>query len=496
MAVIVVVILAANAVAMVPRPSAATEGTPEPPAELLPFYEQVPAWTSCGTRQECARIQVPLDYGAPESTRIELSVRRTTPLTPDQPALFVNPGGPGVSGTDYVNYVAGLLGSDVRRTYSIVGFDPRGVGNSTPVVCLTGKETTRWLRTDPTPDTRAEVRTLMRRAAAISTGCLRMSPEIAPHVGTDNTVRDLDIMRAVLRQQQLHWLGFSYGTYIGTRYLELFPQFVGRMVLDGPVDPSLDAMQLSRDQSGGFQTAITRYARYCASRSTCPYGKSTASVLAGMNSLLSALDKKPLPTRSSRSLVEAEALTAMFTAMYTPDFWPTLTRALAQAARGDGTGLQNLAALASDQTGPDTYANNSASAFLAIVCWDSPATPGAVALARAARTWSSGTSVPAMARSMAWGTAPCSSWFGHSPVLPAAASTTSTAPVLVIGTRFDPATPYIWAQALHDQLPTTTLLTFNGDGHTGFGAGSPCIDSAVQNYLLSGTMPAASTVCS
>lgn len=478
-------------------PSTAPEASPVPPA-LASFYAQSLEWSGCGSDQQCAWLTVPRDYDDPTGATIRLRVSRVTASgTPEQRigSLVVNPGGPGASGLDFAGYVAGMVSPPVAAAYDVVGFDTRGVGRSAPITCMTGRQTTRYLRADASPDTRIEERQLMSLGRRLAQGCLEYSPAIARHVGSDDTVRDMDVLRAALRDDRLNFLGFSYGTYLGTLYAEEFPENVGRLVLDGAIDPSLDLMEVSRGQSGGFQTAMRRFAADCAPRPGCPWRGSASTVLTGINRLLARLDRQPMPTHRGANLVQAEALTALFYSMYSPLMWPTLRVALRQAKAGDGLGLQAMADYASDRVGPNTYATNMASAFPAISCWDAPPPPGIDGLRDAATDWAVGARVPDMARAMAWGNASCSQWFGHSGRVPAPASSATTAPIVVIGTTFDPATPYAWAQALAAQLSTSTLLTFRGDGHTAFGGNSDCIDAAVNAYLLSGAPPAAGTVC-
>ncbi len=167
-----------------------------------------------------------------------------------------------------------------------------------------------------------------------------------------------------------------------------------------------------------------------------------------LNSILRKLDRRSLPTDGSRRLVQGEAITAVFFSMYSTSLWPTLRAGLTEAAEGDGTTLQLLAQLANDQTGPNEYGTNIASAFYAIGCWDYPATPNRSGLRAAAQNFARNAEVPELGRAMSWGNAPCSQWFAHSPTPPAAVSSTTTAPILIIGTTFDPATPYAWSQAL------------------------------------------------
>jgi pimeloyl-ACP methyl ester carboxylesterase len=212
-----------------------------------------------------------------------------------------------------------------------------------------------------------------------------------------------------------------------------------------------------------------------------------------MNRLLRALDRTEMKTEGSQTLTQSEANTAIFLSMYSTSFWPELHDALNEARAGNGTQLQELSYYANDQTAPTKFASNSLSAFNAINCWDFPQTPAAVGLSRSARQFSRQAKVPELARAMSWGNAPCSTWFGHSPLEPTAAETTTDAPILIVGTTYDPATPLAWARALHKQLPTSSLLTFVGDGHTAYLGGNTCIDETVNSYLLTGFAPKTKT---
>ena len=441
---------------------------------LAIFYTQSLLWEDCG-RATCTRVTVPLDYAKPEGDTIALSVRRIG--SPDLPQLVLNPGGPGSEGTQFAQNIASSLDPAVTAAFTPVGFDPRGTGDSAPVRCFTGRSANTWLRTDLTPDTMAEQVRYMTAAAKISPACQRFSPTIAPYIGTENTVRDMDIIRGALGSEKLNWLGFSYGTSLGTRYAELFPRNVGRMVLDGAVDPSLNAMELSQGQSAGFQRAIKRFDR--------KYPGSIAFI----NTLLASLDSVPMKTDGLQKLAQSEASTAIFLSMYNTSFWPPLHDALAAAKKGDGTELQELSYYANDQTGPTTFSSNSISAFISINCWDFPQTPARKGLVRSADRFAKRASVPELAMAMSWGNAPCSTWFDHSLIRPAPANTSTTAPILVVGTTFDPATPISWARSLNKQLHTSSLLTYVGDGHTAYLSGNECVDRVVDQFLLTGVPP-------
>ena len=457
--------------ALIPSASATPSPLSDFAPELSTFYQQDVAWQNC-QGDSCARVRVPLDYSNPAGTAIALAVRVIG--SRDLPSLIVNPGGPGAGGVDFARMISSAISPDVRSTYSVVGFDPRGTGNSSPITCLTGKQTNVWLRTDITPDTPREVSRLMNRAATIGQGCEKFSQNLSSHVGTTDTVRDLDILREVLGNETLNWLGFSYGTSIGARYAELFPQRVGRMVLDGAVNPALDSMQLSQGQAKGFQTSLKRFnAQFPGS-------------IAVINKLLARLDKRPMSTSMQQALVQSEALTAIFYSMYSPTLWPDLHDAIGKAQRGDGTRLQRIAYAANDQIGPDKFSSNFLSAFYAINCWDYPAPPETQGLAGSARTWSKNTAVPEISRAMSWGNAPCTFWFDHAERAPQPVQSLTKAPIVVIGTQYDPATPLRWARELNKQMPTSDLLIYAADGHTAYLNGSRCVDEYVDAYLISG----------
>lgn len=454
------------------------------PAPLDAYYNQEVQWRSCG-QDRCAEIRVPVSYDStktdgtdsnasqtPETPSIAIAIRQFG--DPSLPALLVNPGGPGAPGIDFAQYISQALDPAVSERFSVVGFDPRGTGRSAPISCFNAQQLNAWLRIDITPDTARERRNLMKASGEISQRCLADSPETAAFIGTEETVQDLDVIRAVLGNEKLNWLGFSYGTTIGTRYAELFPDRVGKMVLDGAVDPQLDAMGLSQGQSKGFQLALTRF------------NKSYPGSIARINKILASLERKPMITTTQQNLVEAQGINAVFYSMYSKALWPDLNKALRLAMRGDGTALQKIAYSAYDQVAPNKFNSDPMSAFLAINCWDFPATPPASGLAQAARSWQRGAKVPALAQAMSWGNAPCSSWFGHSTHTPAPANTSTGAPIVIVGTTYDPATPYTWARSLARQLPTSSLITYRGDGHTAYLSGHRCVDNAVNKYLLGG----------
>jgi pimeloyl-ACP methyl ester carboxylesterase len=316
-------------------------------------------------------------------------------------------------------------------------------------------------------------------------------------VSTVEAARDMDVLRAVLGDRKLTYVGASYGTFLGATYAGLFPERVGRLVLDGALDPSLSADRLNQEQTAGFETAFQAFAEDCARRDDCPLGRTPAQVGTNLSALFERLDARPLPTGEAggRKLGESLATTGVIAAMYDEGAWPRLRQALTQAVRDqNGAGLLAL----SDgyfERGADGDYSNLMYANAAVNCLDLPAayaTPDEVERALPAFEKAS----PVFGRALAWASLNCAYW----PVKPTGGphriEAKGAAPIVVVGTTRDPATPYRWAQALASQLSSARLITYDGDGHTAYGRGSDCVDSAINTYLLRGTPPTEGKRCS
>lgn len=459
------------------------------PEGLAEYYTQELAWESCA-QGECAWLTVPLDYEDPSGDTIRLRVARTQASDSKVGSLVVNPGGPGGSGVGFAEYVAESIAPNVAKAYDIVGFDPRGVGESAPVECLDDAETSEFIAADGTPDTPEEQEALLALVEDVYAGCVAESADLLEHVGTDSTVRDMDVLRAALGESELDWLGFSYGTYLGARYAEQFPERVGRFVLDGAVDPTLTSDQMGVDQAVGFADALSRFAADCVQYEDCPYAGEPGEVLAGINDLLARLDATPMNGPDGRVLSQSEGMTAVVYSMYSTLLWPVLREGLSAAEDGDAEGLLALSDAANSRVG-DRYEDNSLDAFFAISCLDFPVSSGPEDWAEQDRVRSQGAPVPELERALAWSSAVCSGWPTGRPASGAPVSAATKTPILVIGTTHDPATPLKWAQGLARQLDNSFLLTYDGDGHTAYDttSGSACVASIVDDYLLSGNLP-------
>ena len=473
-----------------------------PVADLTRFYRQAVRWKGCGGDFRCTQITVPLDYANLGRGDIELAViRRPADSKDSVGSLLVNPGGPGSSGVNYARGARAIVTPDVLKAYDIVGFDPRGVADSQPVDCVDDAQLDSLYAADTTPDDQSEIDTLVAESATMGQGCKARSPEFAPYLDSVSVARDMDILRAVLGDEKLNYLGKSYGTLLGALYAELFPQQVGRIVLDGVLPSSLSGDQISQGQAQAFEVALHRFVAWCIADMDCPLPRDEQQGIARIQQLLDSLDSAPLPGIGARVLTEALATSAILNHLYLlPSDWIMLEYGLAAALQGDGSVLLDMIDDRTDRDSDGTFTSNSNEAFYAISCLERPALGGVDHVKELAAAWA--VDAPTFGASMAWGTLPCWQW----PLTPVAVGgvdprggvvvqAPGAAPILVVSTRYDPATPYEWGVRVAGELDSGHLLTYEGDGHTAYRVGSACIDKAVDAYLLSGTLPADGASC-
>ncbi|MFD5418822.1 alpha/beta hydrolase [Streptomyces sp. NPDC127069] len=470
------------------------------PAGLRPYYAQKLSWRDCGVQGfQCSTMKAPLDYANPGSGQdVDIAVARRTATGPGKKlgSLVVNPGGPGGSGIGYLQAYAGIgYPAAVRARYDMVSFDPRGVARSSPVECLTGPAMDRFTQVDQTPDDQAERARLVAAFKEFAAGCEQRSARILPHVSTVDAARDMDLLRAVLGDEKLNYVGASYGTFLGATYADLFPGRVGRMVLDGAMDPSRPALDLNRDQTAGFDTAFRSFAKDCAKQSDCPLGQGTPEAQGQrLKEFFRKLDAQPVPSGDpARPLGEALATTGVIAALYDESAWPQLRQALTDAMNGDGAGLLALADSYYERGADGKYANLMF-ANAAVNCLDQPPAFGGLEAVDAALP-SFEKASPVFGAGLAWASLNCTYWPVKATGTAKPLKAHGAAPIVVVGTTRDPATPYKWAQALAGQLDSGTLLTYDGDGHTAYGRGSDCIDAAINRYLLEGQAPPAGKRC-
>jgi len=479
----------------VASPSADQSELPQTDPALRAFYRQKLNWQTCDdyADYQCATMQVPLDYAHPAGGRIHLALLRVP--AGDQAdkvgSLVVNPGGPGRPGTSYAAQADAVFRNPVTERFDIVGFDPRGTGDSSAIDCLTDDQLDTYLAGDPDPDTPAEVADYQRSTREILHGCADRSGPLAAHVSTVEAARDMDILRALLGQKKLDYFGASYGTKLGATYAMLFPKNVGRFVLDGAVDLNLGPREIGLQQAAGFETALRAYVANCVDPGNCFLGDSVDGGVERIQQLLRDIDEHPLPA-GDRELTIGNAFYGVIMPLYNRDFWIYLSTALKQAFDGNGSTLMLLADVYASR-GPGGYTDNSTEANLDINCLDQPFTfpmadvPGQLATYEKAS--------PTFGPALAYALTGCNGFTQRATEPPPHTDAAGAPPILVVGTTRDPATPYLWAVALARQLSSAVLVTRDGDGHTGYNAGNHCVDTTIEDYLVKDTVPSSDVDC-
>jgi len=462
-----------------PIPSVVPNGYHDPPrgSGLARYQQQELRWQSCGNGLTCTAVLAPLDYAKPDGTAITLAmVRRAATSEPRLGTLFINPGGPGGSGTSYVGYFnpAGL------EAYDILGWDPRGVGYSTPVTCMGPAELDRFYAMDGSPDDRAEERARNEAVQGFGRSCLERSGSLLQHVSTVETVKDLELLRGLVGDEKINFFGSSYGTRIGSLYAELYPERVGRMVLDGSVNISgSDAIT----QAEGFERALNNFASWCAER-RCRLGDSRSAVLARVKSYLEELDQAPLRV-GDRTLTQQLGVEGVFYSMYGGEgSWERLRDALVAAIFDrDGRALLALGDRSNFRRDDGSYDQINYS-FPAVRCLDSQD----VSVREMERRYARISKVAPVLGRLGGADLTCVLW----PVAPAppppSVDEAGAGPIVVIGTTGDPATPYEYAVDMADRLQSGVLITFEGEGHLAYGK-SECVQRLVRDYLARDRVP-------
>ena len=485
-----------------PLPSA----TPEPGAGQTQAPQPAAArqqnWGSCSQflddtsdvpTAQCTTVSVPVDYNNPGGAQAKLAVIRVPATGQRIGSLLVNPGGPGASAVDMVaGMAADLQNTDITRHFDLVGFDPRGVGHSTPALrCRTDAEFDAYRRepmVDYSPAGVAHIEQIYRQLAQQCVN--RMGNEFLANAGTASVARDMDMVRQALGDEQINYLGYSYGTEIGTAYLEGFSDHVRTMVLDGAIDPTVGPIQENIEQMAGFQTAFNDYAADCARSPACPLGTDPAQLVNRYHALVDPLATKPGKTSDPRGLGYADATTGTINALYTPQHWKYLTSGLLGLQRGTDAG--DLLMLADDYDGRDKngHYTNDQDAFNAIRCVDAPSPTDSA-------SWvSADQQIRQAAPFLSYG-----QFTGNAPARPVRACgrcrrrrrrtprrRSPPGKVVVVSTTHDPATPYQAGVNLARQLGAP-LITYDGTQHTVVFDGNQCVDSAVRRYFVDRTLP-------
>jgi pimeloyl-ACP methyl ester carboxylesterase len=436
---------------------------------------------------ECASLRVPLDYRAIGRSTIELQLVRTRSADPSRRlgTLLYNPGGPGASGIDNVGAAADRLG-DVLDVYDLMTWDPRGVGRSTPVRC-DDIEPPRHV-----PRTEAEWAALDSSAKRLAESCVASSPPMLPYLGLADAARDVEQIRVALGVMQVNYFGVSYGGQLGAAYATVFPDRVGRMVLDSPGSPIRDYRQTLFDQAVGSETALHHFIDHCVAQSNCALGRTHGAAERRFDDFLSQLNRRPIPTVGDQPLTATAAITAMSVGLAAPELWTQLLRALADAMEGEARDLNAFGKLLTDRHRSDGTYSNFTDANTAINCADYPdhysvsqiraLVPGFAAAA------------PHFGSTTALRLLECTHWPVHGTGR-VRIEARGASQILVIGATGDPMAPYRLVTELVDALGSATLLTHHGVGHGIFGGVDRCIDAHVTAYLRATPLPPTQALC-
>ena len=456
---------------------------PAPAGEGLTGYlAQQLDWKPCGYGTVCADVLAPLDYANPGAQAITLSLRKQPATQAERiGTLFLNPGGPGASGK---NIVPSFERSGLER-FDIIGWDPRGVGDSTAVVCFGDSPTDALVEVDTAPATTDGLVTLAEAQAAFGQSCWDNSGVLLEHVSTIETARDLDLLRALVGDEKLYYFGYSYGTRIGATYAELFGQNVARIVLDGAVDITYDDQAV---QAVGFDLALSHFAQWCARRD-CALGSSEQAVVASVVGLFDDVGRNPRKL-GDRTVTKSLMVTGVAMMLYGgTESWPRLVAMIQLAGDGQPDGLVWAADQLNDRD-PDGEYGSLFYAFPAISCVDD----ADLGIRAAVDQWRRDEQVAPVFGKYFGPDYVCALWPAR-PARQLAITARAAPPIVVIGGTGDNATPYQQAVTMAERLASGVLVTYEGEGHGAYGDKSKCVNALVVAYLRDGTVPADGTVC-
>ena len=489
------------------------------PKGLESFYHQDLTWTDCtdeatGTAFQCATVTVPLDYDHPQGKTITVSLKKLPSTSPSpRGSVFLNPGGPGGSGISAIESQADLYKSgdlsEVLANYDVIGFDPRGVGQSTPITCWTPEDVQAILAGQaeiPSLSTPGSAADIVAQGSREATACEEHTevPEILDHADTRSVARDMDVMRALVGDKDLNYLGVSYGTYLGAVYTELFPDNIGRVVLDSAMDPTLSRQGSFEGDAAAWEQTLRTYIESQQGQAGFPLSGTTDEAIAQFAAFLDGLDADPLTVSGSEETLNRTKAVSSISALASssPDKWPLLTEGLAQAMNAhDGTALVRNAAsvsASSNSVPPPTTEKQVVErlraryVFSANRCLDFPDAGNEAswdaALASYRRNY------PVFHSSLPQMDAFCHGWGHTSKTKAVDVDVEATNPVLVVGILHDPQTPYAWSKALVSRLRNSHLLSVDMYGHVATGQNS-CTTAKIGDFLVNGTLPSDGEVC-
>jgi pimeloyl-ACP methyl ester carboxylesterase len=464
-------------------------------AKLSPIPTSSPvqraAWSSCGGGFQCATLPVPLDYAHPNGETIKLALIRK-PATDSAHrigSILTNPGGPGAPGIDFLKGIAPAL-ANLNGRFDLVSFDPRGVGQSAPVRCLTGPQEDTFNALDGVLDDPIEKAAGIQADRDFAAGCQSMSGKLLPFIDTQSVARDMDRIRAWLGDSKLTYLGFSYGTYLGEWYAHLFPTHVRALALDGVLDPAISPNDLSLAQVKGLQQNLEAWAADCKAKVSCQFGRNGDPMTKIVN-LLQTLDDHPMQV-GARQLTRALAIYGIGVTLYDTGGWPYLDQALTAAAGGNGGLLLAFADAYLGRQSNGTY-DNETDSNVAINCIDHPVPTDIASYDALGAAFASAS--PVFGPSFQYGNLVCAYWPVPAKGQSGALTIDGAPPILLVGGSNDPITPYSWAQSANQEIAGSVLLTRRGYGHTSYEA-SACAQAAEDAYLIDLTLPPVGTVCS
>ena len=471
-------------------------------ANLIPVsdvYSQKINWSLCENKSfQCGTVDVPLNWDKPDGEKIKIAVTRK--FTNDaQGSIVLNPGGPGGSGVDFlVNNYDSIGTQSLRDNFTLVSFDPRGVSRSSKVTCLNAKDTDHLLydSNSAEPGSAKDVELSKVELAKFVNACKANTGPVLGHVDTVSAAKDLDVIRAALGDEKLNYLGFSYGTFLGSTYATLFPNKVGRFVLDGAIDPRVSDSQQSLNQLKGFDLALHNYLKDClANDSSCPFTGSLANAQSQVSQFLKKMEKKTLPTKDGRKLTIASANTGLIMALYSDTYWPYLTQAFNEALQNkDGSTFMLLADFYNDRDQSGNYSSNSFEANVAVNCLDSRSSAKPEDMAKQNQRIIELS--PILGRYWQNGALLCADWPYPVAKRPESYSAKGAPTIIVIGTTGDPATPYEQSVGLaHEVLDKGFLVTFKGEGHTAYGRSNQCVSTVVDDFFTAGKLPSKEPIC-
>ncbi|CAN5370663.1 alpha/beta hydrolase [soil metagenome] len=503
-----VAILAAGAMLLTGCSLFGTTPAPTTPVTEAPegadkFYTQTLDWNDEGNDLDSTTVTVPLDWSDLEGDTVEIAIMRHHAAGTAQGSLLINPGGPGGSGYDYVrDYARYLVTPAVLDAFDLIGFDPRGVNHSSAVTCYTDesdRDEYLYGTYDEAYGTQGWVDELTAREKDYAAACEKNTGPLLAHIDAASVARDMDVMRAVLGDKKINYLGYSYGTYLGTMYAELFPEKVGKMVLDGAIDPTVSDLDALATQMGGFESALRAYMKDCQDNDgNCPFTGGVDDGMAQVRDLLDSIDGQHLVASDGRKLDSATVGTGIGENLYSESLWSSMTGMFNDLYAGDA---DSTFASADDYNGRNSdgsYQDNSNDVYSAVTCaegdlgTDDSTTLQDLDAIRA--------KAPTIGDYFAYDDtavldALCSNWPYPVAELPTTFDATGAAPIIVVGTSNDPATPYAQAVSLSKQLDSGVLISYEGEGHTIYAQGVSCVDDAVDAYFINGTVPSTDPKC-